>query len=386
MNTSTSTTCPASLPQDILHQIFTRLPVKSIVRFKCVSKFFNSLISDPFFIDEHHRNQSLTYPGTSILLCIPSKTCQQIFYTANITEENQGKLQANRVQYLDRQCFHNLVHLTSANGLICLSNHDGDIAICNLSTRQHISLPRTRPVGTSITQNFARAVLGFDSISKKYKVFLSELCCTHGRGSNSSKQHWVLTLGVDKSWREIISFVVPNYPEACLHIDGVIYLINWIIKKEIIAFNVGAEGFRTIPLPCKFRHCTTSSLISPWIELDGRLAAVTINRQWSSIEIWALERSMEWEKHMIPTPLEDSQIIRKASSMDFTTKCNGEIVLLIQVENSFLIFITAFGTQVWRKFEISGIHDCLICLDRLKNGMHIIEENVFFPDRISFNV
>nr|GMD27312.1 putative F-box protein At3g52320 [Ipomoea batatas] len=249
MNTSTSTTSATSLPQDILYEIFSRLPVKSIVRFR------------------------------------------------------------------------------STNGLICLANNDGDVTICNLSIRQHVSLPRTHPVRPSTSQNFASAVLGFDSISKKYKVFMSELRCIHGRGN---KKHWVLTLGEDKSWREIISSAaVPNYPETTLHIDGVIYLINWTIKREIIAFNVGSEEFRTLPFPCELRH---RILISPWIAVAGRLAAVTVNHQLSSLEIWGLEKSsMEWGKCMIPIPLEDREIMRKASSMDFTGKCNGEIVMLIQI-------------------------------------------------------
>nr|GMD28576.1 putative F-box protein At3g52320 [Ipomoea batatas] len=227
----------------------------------------------------------------------------------------------------------------STNGLICLANNDGDVTICNLSIRQHVSLPRTHPVRLSTSQNFASAVLGFDSISKKYKVFMSELRCIHGRGN---KKHWVLTLGEDKSWREIISSAaVPNYPEITLHIDGVIYLINWTIKREIIAFNVGSEEFGTLPFPCELRH---RILISPWIAVAGRLAAVTVNHQLSSLEIWGLEKSsMEWGKCMIPIPLEDREIMRKASSMDFTGKCNGEIVMLIQVGDTFLIFV--FGTQ-----------------------------------------
>ncbi|XP_019176442.1 PREDICTED: putative F-box protein At5g38810 isoform X2 [Ipomoea nil] len=305
MNTSTSiiNSATSSLPQDILYEIFTRLPVKSIVRFRCTK------------------------------------------------------------------------------GLICLANDDGDAAICNPSIRQHVSLPRTHPVRPSTSQNFASAVLGFDSVSKKYKVFMSELCCIHGRGD---KKHWVLTLGEDESWREIIvsSAAVPNYPETSLHIDGVIYLINWTVKREIIAFNVGAEEFRTLPFPCELRHRTSSVLRSPWIEVAGRLAAVTVDHQWSRVEIWALEKSMEWEKYMIPIPLEDREMIRKACSMDFTGKCNGEIVMLIQVGETFLIFVTAFGRtpQVWRKFEICGIHDRFICLDRLQNAMHIIQDNVFFPN------
>uniref|UniRef100_K4D590 F-box domain-containing protein n=1 Tax=Solanum lycopersicum TaxID=4081 RepID=K4D590_SOLLC len=40
-------------PEEILVNILTRLPVKSLVRFKCVSKFWITLISDPYFTKKH---------------------------------------------------------------------------------------------------------------------------------------------------------------------------------------------------------------------------------------------------------------------------------------------------------------------------------------------
>ncbi|XP_004250283.2 F-box protein CPR1 isoform X1 [Solanum lycopersicum] len=40
-------------PEVILMDIFSRLPVKSLLRFKCVSKFWETLISDPYFKMKH---------------------------------------------------------------------------------------------------------------------------------------------------------------------------------------------------------------------------------------------------------------------------------------------------------------------------------------------
>ncbi|XP_074314811.1 F-box protein At4g22390-like [Silene latifolia] len=45
-----------SLPTEIItHEIFSKLPVKSLLRFKCVSKSYNALISSPEFVELHLR-------------------------------------------------------------------------------------------------------------------------------------------------------------------------------------------------------------------------------------------------------------------------------------------------------------------------------------------
>ncbi|KAI5660056.1 hypothetical protein M9H77_28849 [Catharanthus roseus] len=45
--------CKVNIPQDALTEILLRLPVKSLIRFKCVSKSWFSLLTSPLFIDMH---------------------------------------------------------------------------------------------------------------------------------------------------------------------------------------------------------------------------------------------------------------------------------------------------------------------------------------------
>ncbi|KAL4394740.1 hypothetical protein HN51_022636 [Arachis hypogaea] len=47
------------LPQEVMVEIFLRLPVKSLLRFKCVCKHWLSLISDPNFAKHHFQRSSL---------------------------------------------------------------------------------------------------------------------------------------------------------------------------------------------------------------------------------------------------------------------------------------------------------------------------------------
>nr|GMD63098.1 putative F-box protein At5g62660 [Ipomoea batatas] len=97
------------------------------------------------------------------------------------------------------------------------------------------------------------AVLGFDSISERYKVFASEVF--YNGEQVFWKQHWVLTLGVDESWREIRSTIFVGLTDAAVHIHGIIYFIPQVTEREssskmIVAMDVARERIiRFIPLP-----------------------------------------------------------------------------------------------------------------------------------------
>ncbi|KAK4737468.1 hypothetical protein R3W88_001165 [Solanum pinnatisectum] len=57
-----------SIPEEIVIQIFTWLPVKSLVRFKCVTKLFNSLVSESYFMDIHTSHSMIRQGGTKYFL------------------------------------------------------------------------------------------------------------------------------------------------------------------------------------------------------------------------------------------------------------------------------------------------------------------------------
>nr|GME10818.1 putative F-box protein At3g52320 [Ipomoea batatas] len=334
----------AFLPKEILVQILSKLPAKSLVRFKCVSKFFCSLIVDHSFADLH-RNWSLTLPSRmSVLISLPfdledarfhcseenQGTLARFHYTINYSEENQGTLDANRLLYMDRD----------------------------------------------------RNLLGFDSVSRRYKVLKSVQFNDHDRSyrRHVSIKHWVFTLGVDESWREIHS--APSYhPYTCfnnqfyfhtsVHIDGVIYFLNSLNKGEIVAFDVRAENFRAIlpPPPSTIPGLVegppgVGSGRSGLVEVDGRLAIVDLfisdNRDnlWRyGMAIWILEESMVWKNQyliFIPIPFEEIDHDNK-KVLFVATNHVGEIAVLVKHDISVSILFYNFRRQSWRKFDISKL-------------------------------
>ncbi|PNX83949.1 F-box/kelch-repeat protein [Trifolium pratense] len=77
---------PPYLPSELVIQILVRLPVKSLIRFKCVSKSWLTLISDPNFANSHFQ---LTAPHTRRILAISSLSheIQSIDFESSVNHE-----------------------------------------------------------------------------------------------------------------------------------------------------------------------------------------------------------------------------------------------------------------------------------------------------------
>ncbi|PHU05426.1 hypothetical protein BC332_26248 [Capsicum chinense] len=53
----------------IIMEILCRLPVRYLVQFKCVSKLWNALISDPYFVNKHLNHAKNDPHAPKLLLC-----------------------------------------------------------------------------------------------------------------------------------------------------------------------------------------------------------------------------------------------------------------------------------------------------------------------------
>nr|GLL16999.1 putative F-box protein At4g09190 [Ipomoea trifida] len=291
----------------------------------CDSKFFYSVVDDHPFADLH-LNWSLTLPSRiSILIFFPPRpdgVNTSDYYTMNYSEENQGKLQANRLRYLDDRS--QKVDLCSAvNDLLCFCSYD-DIEIHNLSTRRHISLPTTCPDlrRDSRSRMNACGLLGFDPISRRYKVLKSVQLTDH-EDRHVSTKHWVFTLGLDQSLRKVHSspsfhpyncFKTHSYFCTSVRI-GVIYSLN-SSRFDIVAFDVRTENFKAIPPP-PFRNAVSPGLI----EVDSRLAILQPrhpeNRSMGRLELvfqYGVWRNLWYGKNNTLFALRDNTSIMKICS------------------------------------------------------------------------
>ena len=133
------------LPEEVVLEILQRLPVKSLVRFRCVSKSWNSLIKSSAFINSH-LTRSLSLSSNKLIFrqrvdkpsFYPDLECYKLI-------DDTIDSSSDQIQHIDcpltcRLFFHfNLIG--SVNGLFCLHELERYV-LWNPSIRKFITLPK----------------------------------------------------------------------------------------------------------------------------------------------------------------------------------------------------------------------------------------------------
>ncbi|KAM7464969.1 hypothetical protein LguiB_012531 [Lonicera macranthoides] len=271
--TASSSSSPILL-EEIIFQILKELPVKTLVRFRAVSKLWCSIIDDPFFVDSHRTRSYARNSGIRILCQYKENFSLKIYTTdpqggspVPFLTLPDGILDGYHGDY----DHYTVTDLQSVNGLVCSKN-----CIWNPSTRQSIDLP---PI--TIDSNVERCyvlqinLLGFDSVTKQYKVV--SMCHTVF-GQIIPSEFRILTLGRDLYRRNLdyvpekLSFRM-GFGVCC--VDDVLFSSGWVDSNEVIvAFEVGPEKFRVILLP---NGADAISMDSHVIQVGGRLGFVKVD-------------------------------------------------------------------------------------------------------------
>ncbi|KAK4729873.1 hypothetical protein R3W88_022861 [Solanum pinnatisectum] len=164
-----------SIPQEIMFAIFSWLPSDSLMHFKCVSRFCNSMVSESDFLDIHRCRSG----GIEFLLHGASA-----YYTA---EEKKKKYEKASTSVLQVDGFDSLYNcgptdpvyscLDCVNGLFCSwdSSNMRPAAIFNPSTKEVRFLPD--PIEGKCWNKY---LLGFAPKENKYKVLLTTIFLEKG--------------------------------------------------------------------------------------------------------------------------------------------------------------------------------------------------------------
>ncbi|XP_065617791.1 putative F-box protein At1g50870 [Quercus suber] len=160
------------LPEEVVLQILYKIPVKSLIRFRCVSKSWNSLITSSAFIHSH-LTPSLSLPSNSDKLIVKDYDYRNEVVTYKfIHDENNDYSLHQHVEFPLRDGGYTYLQLIgSVNGLFCLFESE-QIILWNPYIRKFITLPKPlpktyRPIAWTYSYRYG---FGFDPRNNDYKV------------------------------------------------------------------------------------------------------------------------------------------------------------------------------------------------------------------------
>ena len=245
-------------PDELLVEVLSLLPVKSLIRFKCVSKYWNTLISDPSFVKLHLKKSTTRNPYLTLFANhIKHITGVSPDGTDDEYDEDYSIVPYPICHLLHKPSFTLYVDpyyclkdkgcsclVGSYNGLICLAG----VSLTDAYQDYWLRLwnPATRTISEelgyfryfSVKHEYFRFTFGCDNLTGIYKVVAS--CYIRDQLTSEVR---AFSFG-DNVWRNIESFpIVPlrvnllkleNY--GC---DGVFFngTLNWLAVHSNIEYS-----------------------------------------------------------------------------------------------------------------------------------------------------
>ncbi|XP_055962378.1 F-box/kelch-repeat protein At3g06240-like [Mercurialis annua] len=292
------------LPEEVIFQILLRLPVKSLLKFTCVCKLWNSIIRTPHFISNQiHTTFSSNKHHRFIFLLHSYKSN----YEFSMHFDNKDFDQYLPVQPLFNQADACDV-VGSSNGLVCLFyvykmniNFNGGICkfvIWNPSIRKYLLLPETSfpLLASNYFSNQSKLLgFGFDSRFNDYKLFVAQY--------STSTIDVVLYSLNSNTWKKIANVPPTSYRNhicsTCrsTFVNGKFYWHPYeTSKKLVLVFDLRDEMFGEIILPTQ---CLENHRWNFQIKAFGESSvAIIIRNNLYENDIWVMKEydSGEWMK------------------------------------------------------------------------------------------
>lgn len=343
------------LPEDAVVEILARLPVKPLLRFRCVSKTWCSLIDNPNFISKHF--DLFNNNGNDARLLVtrqPRKKGEQVISLLSYRNENDlldDAVVVSSIEMLalpfDEPQHEFLQPLGPCNGIYCLSAIP--IILFNPATREFKAIPESHipcPPGTEILSRTPG--FGFDSKSNDYKlVRFLWLWEQESHTEVTAPLVEVYTLSSD-SWRKLESVPSCNFVRSrgSTYLKGVCYWWAYDANSsdpEILSFDLSSEVFQVKPLPTSFPKQETFGTLGL---LDESLALVLYDMRETDIwfEIWKMDQGSTWSKQFTVEPLAGV-----LSPVGF-----GKNGVLVLESNDGQLVLYDPHSQVTRKLKVHG--------------------------------
>lgn len=309
------------LPSNIILDVLSRLPVKTLSKFKCVSKLWCQYISDVYFYRLHH-SRSVQRPFSLLLHAeLPPRVYESLCYyrievdaTVHLSSiDDQGQVMNNFTKEIkvdaETRCV-TLLHCQNGD-LVCIAS-GLRIYICNPSTQEFCELPEPSPFFAHTTY------IGFGYLpsTKEYKVVRLfhkppngdvDLNCEVLTISSTSCSPWRLL----EDTCPFSTIDKPAFVNGSLH--WAIYPAFRFQGEHMISFDLQAEKFSFLPAP----YCVHENkkriidlTIFRLVEVGGNLWLGAYVDDGCMLDLWVMS---DWNEFLWV----------KEHTIDLTTMGNG---------------------------------------------------------------
>lgn len=273
----------SQLPVEVITDILSLLPVKILLKFRCVSASWRDLIDSSDFVDLHLNRSIETKTNRSLIL-----------------------REDNRLSSVEFDSLYDAVQIThhplwcqdygtqvwgSCNGLLCMSNTLDTLVLWNPSTRKSRKLPYASIEFQNLSSYHESRIYGFgyDRVSHDYKVVRIVVI----KGIDDAFFDFevkVYSVG-SNSWHRAEKF--PRYRKL-QRAGGVLAggALHWVVTEDpdsynpglIVGFDLGSEAFNLVPQP----EYSNANFFMDLQSLGGCLSLIC-NYYLDRVDIWIME-------------------------------------------------------------------------------------------------
>uniref|UniRef100_A0A5B6YYN3 F-box domain-containing protein n=1 Tax=Davidia involucrata TaxID=16924 RepID=A0A5B6YYN3_DAVIN len=297
------TTPCRDLPMDVvIDDILSRLPVKTLIRFTSVCKFWYSLIRNPKFITTHINRSIYNY-----ILFMPLRNRWEGFFSV-ICDKSFVEHAKLEIPFCSEYGIVRIVG--SCNGLLCLTDEyvdafGRDLYLWNPSVRKYKTI-------------FSSSVIEFDDCLKNYSVFGFGFhkCANDYRvvriiyfGDDANNffgkvppEVEVYSLSTD-SWKRVGAAVpceVHSFSDSLAFVDGAVHWLAYSSAEDVVmSFDLNDEVFREVMLPdnlldgvgqivslMDFKGSLSLFVFSPEMPSVSKRCYIWLLREYGAVKSW----------------------------------------------------------------------------------------------------
>ncbi|CAL5441383.1 unnamed protein product [Camellia sinensis] len=241
----------SSLPEEVLADILSRLPVKQLLRFRSVSSLWRALIDSSDFV-KLHLNRSIETKNNLSLILRDNHRLYSIEFDSLSSAVTAVQLDHHPLRCQD----YGTEVWGSCNGLLCLANALDTLVLWNPSNRNSRRLPHAAVEFQNLSKYYENRIYGFgyDSGSDDYKVV--RIVAIKGVNDDYFDYEVKVYSLKSNSWHRAKKFPhFPNLKKSGGALAG--GALHWVVTEElevytaglIVSFDLCREEYGFVPQP-----------------------------------------------------------------------------------------------------------------------------------------